>query len=223
MAVDIVAIIKHDLSLQEIVELPSTINTWMDIFQFHKDFNEDRSENIDAVWNEGFQEVTAELIEKEWMARETNQITQLSFILYSAFAYFKINRQTINICPMGRHKWGNLYEKHTREFVMLLIRKIAEKFGSNRVIYCVDSACSTYILEALSKMGWSFEMIEEYGLNEFGTIPKDLTSAVYNYFLIDDFNIDLNQYNGDKYLFNRSTEEYFLEQKFGEKFIIKRK
>ncbi len=223
MGVDIVAIMKHELTQDEVFNLPNEINTWTDILEFHKDFNDDKKDVINAKWDAGIIEVTKDLIEKEWIAWETNQETQTSPRIYTSFADFTINRHTINTCPMWRHKWGNLYDFETREFVILLNRKIAKKLGAKRIIYCVDSSCSTYILEELSLMGWKLEDIENYGINEFGVIPNNLTEAVYNYFFIDDLNLDLTDYNEEKYIFNRCNEEYFLEKKFGHQFIIKRK
>jgi len=222
MGVDIVAITKHNLTVQEIFELPDRINTWNEIHEFHKSHNNDKSDSIDAKWDAGIIEVTTEVIEKEWDAWVTNQTVQAYPKIYCSFADFKVNRHTINICPSWMHKYGNLYDFSTREYVMKLIRKIAKKLGAERVIYCADSACSTYILEEHSNMGWEFEKIEKFGLNEFGGIPKDLTKAVYNYFFIDDLKLNIDDYNNEKYIFNRSNEEYFLEQKFGERFIIKR-
>jgi hypothetical protein len=223
MGVDIVAIMKHELTLDEVISLPDVINTWTDIHQFHKDFNDDKKDVIDAKWDAGNIEVTKDIIEKEWIAWENNQVTQSSLRITTSFADFKLNRFTLNTCPMWRHKWSNLYDFETREFVISLNRKIAEKLGVSRIIYCVDSACSTYILKELSLMGWKFEDIEKYGINEFGVIPTRLTEAVYNYFFIDDLSIDLNDYNEEKYIFNRCNEEYFLEKKFGQQFVIKRK
>ena len=105
---------------------------------------------------------------------------------------------------------------------MNLMRMIAKRIGSDRIIYCPDSTCSTSILEEKSNQGWTLDEIEDYGKSTFGSIPEDLTKAVYNYFFVDNLNIDLDDFNNEKFLFNRSNEEYFLRQKFGENFIIKR-
>lgn len=223
MGVDIVAIAKHDLNTKQVLELPNEINKWKEIHEYHKKYNNDKSDEIKAHWDAGIFEVTEEVIESEWIAWETNKTVQIYPRIHSSFADFKVNRNTILICPSWMHKYGNLYDFNSREFVMNLMRQIVAKLGSDRIIYCADSACSTFILEEHANMGWKFEEIEKFGINEFGVIPKDLTKAIYNYFFIDDFKIKIDDYNNDKYIFNRSNEEYFLEQKFGEKFIIKRK
>jgi len=222
MGVDIVAIVRHNYSVKEIVNLPERINSWTDIHEYHKKFNDDKREEINAIWDAGIFEVTEKLIKKEWEAWKSDGIVETFPRICCSFANFKVNRHTINICPSWMHKYGNLYDFFTREYVMNLMRMIAHKIDSNRIIYCPDSACSTSILEEKSRQGCTLEEIEEYGISTFGRIPLDLTNAVYNYFYIDDLNLNLNDYNNEKYLFNRCNEEYFLEQKFGEKFIIKR-
>jgi len=222
MGVNIVAIVRHQYSAQEIVNLPERINSWIDIHEYHKEFNNDKSEEINAKWDAGIFEVTETLIKKEWEARESDCVPEAFPRIWCSFADFKVNRHTINICPSWMHKYGNLYDFFTREYVMNLMRMIANKIGSNRIIFCPDSGSSTYILEEKSCQGWTLEEIERYGIETFGKTPDDLTKAVYNYFFIDDLKLDLKDYNNEKFLFNRSKEEYFLKQKFEENFIIKR-
>lgn len=222
MGVDIVAIVRHKFSTKEILNLPEVINTWTDIHEYHKSFNNDKNEEINAKWDAGIFEVTEDLIEKKWEAWESDGRVEAFPRIHCSFADFNINRHTINLCPSWMHKYGNLYDFFTREYVMNLIRMISNKIDSNRIIYCPDSACSTSILEEKSNQGWTLDEIEKYGILTFGKIPDDLTKSVYNYFFIDDMKLDLKDYNNEKFLFNRCNEEYFLEQKFGERFIIKR-
>ena len=71
-------------------------------------------------------------------------------------------------------------------------------------------------------MGLSLDELIEYGILTFGPIPETLTEGVYNYFFVDDYELNLEDYPNDAYIFNRSNEEYFLEKKFGKKYIITR-
>lgn len=222
MGTDIVAIVRHRYSPQEIVNLPERINSWTEIHEYRKKFLNDNREKIDAKWEAGIFEVTEDLITKAWGAWETNDVVEAYPRIHSSFASFNINRHTINLCPSWTHKYGNLYDFFTRAYVMNLMRMIAKRIGSDRIIYCPDSTCSTSILEEKSNQGWTLDEIEDYGKSTFGSIPEDLTKAVYNYFFVDNLNIDLDDFNNEKFLFNRSNEEYFLRQKFGENFIIKR-
>lgn len=223
MGVDIVAILEHKYTAKEVFQLTETINTWEEVFQYHLKFNADNKEDIEAKWEAGMFKVDEQLIEKEWIAWETNGKVEAYPKIYCSFADFRVNRNTINICPSWMHKYGNLYSFNTREYVLNLMRMIARKIGSTKILYCPDSACSTSIMEEFSNKGWELNDIEEYGYSEFGKIPKDLTKAIYNYFFIDDLKMNLEDYNNEKFLFNRCNEEYFLQQKFGEKMIIKRK
>jgi hypothetical protein len=78
------------------------------------------------------------------------------------------------------------------------------------------------MIEEKARQGLSLEALEAFGIATFGRIPERLTEAVLNYFFIDDFQLDLTDFNPDTCLFNRINEEYFLSQKFGQKFIIHR-
>ncbi len=222
MGIDIVAIVNHKYSTRDILTLPERINTWTDVHDFYKNRFNDKREEISAKWDAGVFEVTADLIEKEWQAWESNGQVEASPRIYCSFANFKINRHTINIRPSRMHKYGNLYDYISREFIMNLMRMLAKEIDANRIIYCPDSSCSTSILEEKSNQCWSLDEIEKFGISNFGKIPKDLTKAVFNYFFIDDLKMELNDYNNELFLFNRCNEEYFLEQKYGERFIINR-
>ncbi len=223
MGVDIVAIVNHMYSTEDILTLPEQINSWLDVHQYHTNrINNRNREDINAKWDAGMFEVTADLIEKEWQTWESNGRVEVYPRISCSFADFKINRHTINIRPSRMHKYGNLYDYSSRESIMILMRMLAKKVNANRIIYCPDTACSTSILEEKSNQCWKLDEIEKFGISTFGKIPSDLTKAVYNYFFIDDLKLELNDYNNELFLFNRCNEEYFLEQKFGERFIITR-
>lgn len=220
MGMDIVAIMEHNLSVDEVFDYPNQVNQWEDVFEMYKKNTSNPHEKANAVWDDRNPSVTKELILNEWKQYEDKSLPQISCKIVANNLDLKFNKKTVIVCPSPHHKYGNLYNFDTRQYVIEYLRLIGQKFNTPKIIYCVDSACSTAILEEKSYYGYSLLEIEKFGLQQFGKIPSTLTEAVYNYFFIDDFQLSHEDYPNDKFLFNRCNEEYFLEKKFGKHYII---
>ncbi len=220
MGMDIVAIMRHSMSVEELCVLPDKINTWTDVFKHYSKYNENPKKQIDAKWD--YVNPTPEMLIAQFEGYEKHLSNFSTFSISSSFGDFKINRNTIIACPWSQHKYGNLYDYESRRYVIIFMRLIAKELSSEKIIYCPDSSCSTEILYDKAYDGMSIDEIEKFGLNLFGKIPETLTEAIYNYFFIDDLNLILEDYPKDSYLFNRNNEEYFLKAKFGKQFIIHR-
>lgn len=218
-----VVIMEHSLTIDEIVNLPETIKTWKEIHENYAKNNKNPKLEILAKWNKDDPKELKTSIQLEWDQWEKNiDVTEYCRLDTTMFE-LKINRKTIHVSPWPHHKYGNLYYFPTRNYLIEHIRMIGRKFKSSKIIYCADSACSTAMIEEKSLMGSSLNELIEFGINTFGLIPDTLTKGVYNYFFVDDYELDLEDYPNDAYIFNRSNEEYFLEKKFGEHYIIKRR
>jgi hypothetical protein len=223
MGIDICAIMKHNLSAEQILALPEVMRSWNKVVDHYKDHNEWPLSIETPQWDyHGDNTIKASDIEKEWEAWETHSNVPRMCKLSAGYADFKFNRNTLIACPWPQHKYGNLDTNFTRTYILELFRLIGAEFQTNKIIYCPDSACYTSMIEEKARQGLSLEALEAFGIATFGRIPERLTEAVLNYFFIDDFQLDLTDFNPDTCLFNRINEEYFLSQKFGQKFIIHR-
>lgn len=219
---DIVAIMKHEMDVEEILSMPEKINTWHELNSYFLQHNPSESSEISAHWDCGPRPMTKERLIIEWDAwHGGSQVWGVNTINCN-FGTFQIHRHTITFCPWPQHKYANLYYEDKRLYVLIFIRKIAKLIGSEKILYCTDSACSTALIKEKACLGLSFEEVMLYGLDFFGDVPKSLPEAVYNYFFIDDFTLDIGESNTDKEVFNRNTEEFSLEKRFGGSFYIHR-
>lgn len=223
MGMDLIVIMEHSLDMDEIVQLPETILTWSDIHQKYALYNKNPTIEIGAKWNCEDISKLKQLLQQEWEQWEQEQDITLFCTINTTMFELTINRRTVQLCLWAHHKYSNLYDFSTRKYIIELMRLIGKKFDSPSILYCPDDYCSTAILKEKSSMGLSLEETIEYGIQTFGPIPKTLTKAIYNHFFVDNYMLDLEDYPKDTNLFNRSNEEYFLEQKFGERYIIKRR
>ena len=226
MGVTLFAIMKHNLSAEQILDMPERMKSWDKVLAYNQYYHDNEAPLIFRAPRWDYDEVLpiqAQDIEKEWEARKTHTNVPRFCDLNAGYADFKFNRKTVMVSPFPHHKYGNLFHYDTRNYILGLMRLIGHEFNTDKILYCPDSACSTAVLEEKAREGWSLEELEAYGRATFGRIPEKLTEAAYNFFFIDDYTLDLEEYNGDRFLFNRANEEYFLELKFGQGFIIFRR
>jgi hypothetical protein len=223
MGMDIVAIMKHEMGVEEILSLPERINTWHDLNSYFLQQNPDERKEINALWECGTKTMTKERLKIEWDSWHGGSPGWGVNAINSNFGTFQMHEHTIAFRPWPQHKYANLYYEDKRLYVLSFIRKIAALIGSEKILYCTDSACSTALIKEKASQGFSFEEVMLYGLNFFGDVPKSLPEAVYNHFFIDDFTFDLEEPNSDKQIFNRITEEHSLEERFGGRFYIHRR
>ncbi|MCC6725029.1 MAG: hypothetical protein IT258_11000 [Saprospiraceae bacterium] len=222
MGMDVVAIMKHEMDAEALLGMPERINAWHDLNSYYLQHHPDGRKEINAQWDCGPNPMTKERLNIAWDAWHGGSPVWGVNSIECNFGYFRIHRQTISFTPWPQHKYANLYYEDSRPYVLNFIRKIANLIGADKILYCTDSACSTALILEKVNLGFSFDEIMQYGLNFFGDVPKSLPEAVYNYFFIDDFTLDLEAPNTDKVMLDRCTEEYALEERFGGRFYIYR-
>lgn len=190
MGVDLVGIIGHTLSKQEIVDLPEKINTWHDVSDFFSTYSANpqkspskwdgiiNEEQIELIWRY----FEAEEVDKELLTKMENFDSQID----CDFGSLSIYRQTVLISHWN-HKYHNLGNPETARNILTLNRMIASHFNQSEIIYCADSGYPTQSIEHMARSGLKIEDLKRFGMNRFGISPKDISEGRKYMFFIDDF------------------------------------
>lgn len=198
MGVDITAIIGHRLSMEEILQLPSIISTWENVNQLAYTFHAGNpayplpeKDTPSADWDveiEAIDEATLLAVWDFWASPEDdpNVPTPLTIDIDTCFGWLKVNRQTICICPF-EHKFANLYEAETANYLFQLMRMIAQHLGAKEIVYAPDSAFPESFLEEMSFMGRSIEEIMKLGNEKFGEAVLEEEVPLDKHYFVDIF------------------------------------
>lgn len=197
MGVDISVIIAHNLSIDEVLDLPSKINSWLDVRQFADEFHHkigrihvDPNDAECAFWDVEVDEMNPEIIAHVWdywasTEDDTNFPEVMVLNITTAFGWLKVNRKTVCICPY-EHKFANLLVEEMREYLFEIMRLIARHLDSNSILYAPDSAFPQEYLEEMSFMGYSLEEIIAEGNRRFGKPNKVFDPENHGYYFIDE-------------------------------------
>lgn len=198
MGMDLIAIIEHKKSVEELVSIAEVLNTASDFRKIFRD-TYPNSELRTADWN-GPKLMTIENLEKIWLTEESgkDRIEELEGLNYYAemdipYAELTFHRHTIEISPHGLHKYGNFRTPKWAAFILNMNRGIAKLFDSSQIVYCVDSYEPQSIIWEYCLEGHKLEKIIELGNEKFGIPPQEINAAVKNLYFIDDFNLKISE------------------------------
>ena len=179
MGVDITAIIGHQLSMDEVLQLPAIISAWADVDALTNAFhaNQPGFDPLEegapsASWATECENLEAASILHVWEYWSTDEDdsnipTPFTIDIDTSFGWLKVNRHTICICPF-EHQFANLEDAKTRTYLVLLFRMIALHLGSSEVVIVPDSAFPEAFVEEMSFAGRSMEEIIAFGQEKFG-------------------------------------------------------
>jgi len=219
MGMDLVAIINHNRNAKQLLQLPKLLDESTELRElFMSKHNCEESELKLCEWS-GPYEMTANNLGIIW----TNLKSQIEFIsnieinhyaeIDTYFGEVSVYEQTINVSPFPEHKYRNLRNLVTSEYIFELNRIIAKILGSNQIVYCCDSYYHPEIIESKSMEGWNINSIIEYSNEKFGEPPIEINAAIENLYFIDSFDLELKDMDPDKEVWSRANYEYEKEQK----------
>lgn len=219
MGMDLVAIINHNRNAKQLLQLPQLLGDSIELRElFISNHGCTESELKLCEWA-GSYEMTENNLEVIW-ANLKNQIEFISNIEVNYYAeidtYFGevgVYEQTINISPFPEHKYRNLRNLVTSEYIFKLNRTIAKILGSNQIVYCCDSYYHPEIIESKSMEGWNNESIIKFSNKIFGEPPTEINAAIENLYFIDNFDLKVKDMNPNKEVWSRATYEYEQEHK----------
>lgn len=218
MGVDLVGIIGHSMSKNEVLKLPGQINEWNDVKEFFASYGDSKIEK--AEWDGVIDEQQLELIWRYYETKEIdnkilNKMGCFDSIIHCNFGILSIYRQTILISHWN-HKYSNLGDPEKAKKILTLNRMIAKHFNQNEIVYTTDSGYPTQSIQDKAISGLGFEDLKRFGINEFGTPPKDINEGRKYMYFIDDFSKDLDKltpWDGENpyWYFDTEIHEYKLK------------
>ncbi len=175
MGMDLIAIIEHKKSADEILISMETINSSKDFLTlFQKEYPDSNLRK--SNWK-GPYFMTKENLEKIWYVEESNRNREdeLQGMNYYAKmdipdAQLTFHRNTISISPHGLHKYGNFQYPKTASFIISINRVIARIFESSKIVYCVDSYEPQSILYDYCLEGKHLEEIINIVMKDLGCL-----------------------------------------------------
>ena len=230
MGVDLIGVVNHRLSKEELRNFPSVVDTWSEIEDtirkelpktysqeyIDKEYKRIKASYFDLNMHDikSSTNPNAEYIEYVWNQWEEPNVKELPTIqVVSYFSNLKIGKNTIVIEQMPWHKYSNLDDKEMAGMILELNRIIARKLKQSRIIYFADSAYPTSILYEYALEGNTVEELIEIGDSEFSNRPTDLKEGIKFKYFVDAMDQDLssldNLHNSEDYWkWNHDNREY---------------
>ncbi len=189
---DLICLIANKYSKSEIVEINQEIDSWYDIQEYVIEYRtridlDFQVKSTKASWVNPSNETE---LEKSWQNQEGEAEKVITVPwginrISNFYSDLTFNRKTICICPSPEHKYANLHDPLTAKYIITLVRMIANRFGQNEIIYCVDSMYPPSLLYEEASSGKSLEDLKKIGINEFGEPKNDISDSMKDLFFFD--------------------------------------
>ncbi len=222
MGMDFLAIIDHNRTAKEVLQLPQIIENSKKLKRIFCEFHSYEIEKLaPCVWDCAYP-MTEENLEVIWENLENKteidvgENINIDAEIETYFGSIYVNRKTINISLFPEHKYGNLRCLEVSEYIFKINRIIATLLGTDRIVYCCDSYYYPELIETKSMEGLNNDGIIKYGNKLFGVPPTEINEAIENLYFIDDFSMKLNELDPMKKVWSRATYEQQKKEK-GEK------
>jgi len=226
MGMDFVAIIENKYSTREMLNIPSIIDKHEIIKSLYKEKHKDEIQNNPnhinkkAVWDSEGDRIMNEFnLKRIWNhLREDTSVESQDGLCHDTmintfFGWLYIYEKSISIKLFPEHKYGNLRNPISSNYVFEFIRELAKLFNADKIVYCCDSYYIPSIIEEKFMMGGSISEVIEFGNNIFGIPPKELNAAIANLYFIDEFDLNLSDLDPEKEVWSRAKFEYEKEEK----------
>lgn len=218
MGMDMVALIGHDLNKEAAINLPQMIDQWSEVkdlyFKIHPSAKENLVFHRPSTWELQTSEMTPEMLERIWKGNAVDDLnTPMWNNIDTYFADIGVFKNAINVSPNPEHKYGNLRNPIALNYIISLMRLIAKRLNSEKIIYCVDSYVSTSILWEKANQGLTIDEIIAFGNEKFGVPPKEINEAIGNHYFVDEFDLTPEDFDLEKKVFNRCDHEYWEAKK----------
>ncbi len=222
MGVDLVAIIEHNLTLKELVDLPNQINTWDEVLDFFASYDQNQRPPIQSKWDGPIDEFQLELVWKYYELEDNtdiiNQLNTFDSDIHCVFGSLSVLRNTI-LLTHWNHKYSNLEDPIKAQNILSLNRMIARRFNSNEILYCTDSTYPTQIIEDKALEGLHFSELKAFSLNRFGQPPESLNEARKYMFFLDNIDRKMDAFSfwdgtSPYWTYDSSIKEYKFRTKF---------
>ena len=203
--VDLVIIIGHSLTPNQIIQFPEKIDNWQQLKDIYLEEYESKLEynySLEQVNNSLYKKsswsvnpITEIMLINSWESN-INLITieEEGYFWYHIDTYFgQINfcRNTIIIKLYPEHKYGTLLQKANLRFILKFNREFAKVLEQKKVFYCADSLFPCSIFEDEAIEGKTIEEIITLSKQKFGTPSLVLEKAIYKGFFIDDISVPI--------------------------------
>ncbi len=225
MGVDIGGIIQHNLTKEEIINIPKVIDSWSEIRKLKKSheccyINYGERFEKQLISNSKWQNDTAptentlEVVQQyfENGDRECkvnpNQINLRTF--WGGISFYR-NIAIIEHSP--EHKYANLHYPEVAKNLLEVNREIAGKFNANKVVYYPDTSFPTEVIwEEAIKCRSIESLIKDMNVRFFEP-PKSIKDAMKYFYFIDDFSDPLNdleewEWTDSPWIYNEVSKEY---------------
>lgn len=220
MGMDVMAIIKHDLTPKEILEIPERSTEWNSIKELYVEYQNPskKKEFKEPDWyeyqNMPPETLNEELIEKVWSYTEDRALKLVepdpeleiywgTLELDFYWGTIEFYRSFIVVSPSILHKYGNLFSSHGGTYILKLFREVSKNFGQTEILYFPDSGKPTQlILDRIFEKN-SFEDVKNWANKTFGNPPTEINEAIHNHYFIDDVNTPLQEIDPEKEVFKR--------------------
>ena len=230
MGVDLLSVFNHNISVEELSELPRRIDSWKEIEDlllkelpkvYTQEYIDKQYSNlknayfrdhlewrgIDSSPNEKY----FATIQDHWENKSSVSFPTVYIETYFAFIGIRMNTITVKQTPW--HKYSNLDDPDKARIIILLNRIIAEKFNQNKIVCFADSSYPTSILSNYVSDGKTVEQIIELGDLHFKNRPSQISEGIQYRYFVDNFSDDLTTLmeldNSEKYWkWNKETGNY---------------
>ena len=211
MSVDLMGIIAHRLSKQDLLDLPAMLDQWSPI---------DATKNP-AKWRCDY-EMTPDTLEAIWQDWETNaappSINEVfDNVIDCSFGSIDVWRNTIVVCS-DRHRYDFLCDPVSAAKILHANRIIARHLNAAVILYTTDSSYPTSVIIDKAQLGMTVNELIAFGIEQFGTPPKQVAEGVKYMFFIDEITTEIGELkewniNTDGYWrYNFGKNKYELKQ-----------
>lgn len=202
MGIDLYGIIGHSYTKKQLLELPTKMQNWKEIYDYYSQRSDHSS--YDPIW---LGARTEEDLERVWQYQEGKSAEEFSFDdleelepeISCNFGELYVYRKSF-IVVHNWEKYKNLRDSFRGTTILWINRMLAQQLGASEVLYCPDSGYPTQVIGDLTALGWDYNSIKNYGLQEFGTPPRGGEEGRKYSFFIDYIHEpleDLTQWEGD--------------------------
>ncbi len=229
MGVDIIGIIKHELTIEEAVNLPDTINTWSDVLEAKKSKKYEYQEYLDnQVKNKSKwsceKEVNPIALQGIWESLRVNKPRPKELYGYDNWidcfiGTIKVYENSIIISHLPEHRYANIKNKETAQRILKCNKLIAKHLRADEILYCPDSSFPTAVIEDWSIEGKRYEEVKQRAIELFGKPPDSINDGRKYMFFFDYVNArveDITEW-GDctgYWKFDEKINDYKLDKDF---------
>lgn len=188
MGVDLWGIIGHSYTKKQLLELPKKMQAWEEIYTYYNN-RSGHSPSYGVSWDGA---TTEEDLERIWQYQEGKSAEELSLeeldeldpSIGCNFGDLYVYRNTFAVAH-NWYRYNNLCDPWRGTTILWINRMLAQQLGASEVLYCPDSGYPTQMIGDLASMGWDYNSLKNYGLQEFGTPPKGVNEGRKYHFFID--------------------------------------